>query len=138
MTIEAGAVISTHGEVIFWHLPAGRSVGSIPDTRILWDVLWDNRECLAGFAHSHPGAGVPGPSRTDVTTFLAIEMALGRRLQWWIASEDTLVSCMRYGGISPIYSRIIVSKEPSWASELRAESRPVFKPLLSTSTGSSS
>jgi proteasome lid subunit RPN8/RPN11 len=123
MTIEAGAVISINSEVIFWHLPAGRTAVSIPDTRMLWDVLWDNRKVLAGFAHSHPGYGVPVPSGTDITTFLAIEQALGRRLQWWITSEDRLINCMRFGGTTPRYGSIVVSQEPHWAVQLRRMSR---------------
>lgn len=92
MTIEAGVVIALDGSVIHWHLPPNRSVGFLPDSRPLWDVLWDNRERLAGFAHSHPGGGHPGPSWEDITTFAAIESGLGRRLEWWITSSDQMIS----------------------------------------------
>lgn len=93
MSMEAGVVIGVDGEPIHWHVPPDRSVGALPDSRPLWDVLWEHREDLLGFAHSHPGGGMPGPSYTDVTTFRAIEKALGRRLLWWITSSEGLVIC---------------------------------------------
>jgi hypothetical protein len=124
MSIETGVVIDLDGKPIFWHLPAGRTAISIPDTRLLWDVLWERRDEVAGFAHSHPGSGTPQPSETDVTTFFAIEQGLGRRLQWWITSADTLVSCMRYGGNAPRYSSIVMSREPAWVEMLRQFSDP--------------
>ena len=130
MSIEAGLVINTYGEPIYWHLPSGRSATRIPDSRELWDVLWHNRQRLAGFAHSHPGSGMPSPSHTDLTTFLAIEQALGKRLQWWITSSERLIRCMRYGEHSPKYSSIVIAKEPSWAAELRQVSCPVLSPSL--------
>ena len=91
MTIEAGVVIDLKGEPIFWHLPEERTGGSLPDSRKLWDVIWENRENLMGFAHSHPGWGMPGPSWTDVTTFSAVEKALDKRLDWWITSSDRII-----------------------------------------------
>ena len=62
--IEAGVVIDKNGQPLFWHLPEGRTAGSLPDSRTLWQVLWDafKEDTLLGFAHSHPGSGVPGPS----------------------------------------------------------------------------
>ena len=65
--IETGVVVTGNGP-IHWHLPPGRSGGSLPDSRPLWDVLWEHRrEFFLGFAHSHPGSGIPGPSFTDVS-----------------------------------------------------------------------
>jgi hypothetical protein len=91
--METGCVIGMHDEVLFWHEPNGRSAGSLPDDRKLWDVLWDahQRGILAGFAHSHPGFGRPEPSFLDIETFVAIENALGRALAWWITSGDKLI-----------------------------------------------
>lgn len=94
--METLVVVDTELRPIFWHEPNGRSSVSIPDTRDLWDVLWQSRDRLRGVAHSHPGSGVPCPSREDLTTFAAIEAALGARLTWWITSRDTLVElCWR-------------------------------------------
>lgn len=123
--MEAGVVI-VGGEAVFWHLPPGRTGGSLPDSRDLWDVLWEHRADLDGFAHSHPGHGWPGPSQTDVTTFLAIERALGRRLKWWITSRTNMVLLAWTGDRpdSPIYGSTQVhgAEEPGWIWKLREHS----------------
>ena len=119
--IEAGVVIDKCGWPAFWHLPAGRSAGSLPDSRTLWDVIWDafKADTLLGFAHSHPGSGVPAPSYSDVTTFAAVEAALGKRLDWWITSSDHVV-LLRWSGPDKIsYRATIVTEAPSWVAELR-------------------
>ncbi len=88
--IEAGVVIGPNGP-IYWHLPSGRTGGSIPDSHALWQIFWENRKVrVLGFAHTHPGSGWPSPSMTDLTTFAAVEAGLGRRLVWWIASSDAI------------------------------------------------
>lgn len=123
--MEAGVVIAG-GKPVFWHLPAGRTMGSLPDSRSLWDVLWEHRETLDGFAHSHPGSGVPGPSHTDVTTFKAVEQALGKKLRWWITSKDAMVVCSREAVVidGPAYSVFHIRKEnePDWVYKLREHS----------------
>ena len=119
--IEAGVVVDKSGQPMFWHLPPGRSAGSLPDSRPLWDVIWEafNADTLLGFAHSHPGSAVPGPSYSDVTTFAAVEAALGKRLDWWITSSDHVV-LLRWSGPDKIsYRATIVTEAPSWAAELR-------------------
>jgi len=119
--IEAGVVVDKRGEPLFWHLPEGRSAGSLPDSRTLWQVLWEafKEDALLGFAHSHPGSGVPGPSYSDVTTFAAVEAALGRRLDWWITSSDHVV-LLRWGGPDKLsYRAEMVTEAPSWLAELR-------------------
>lgn len=88
--MEAGVLIASDGTPVHWHLPDGRSSGYLPDSRSLWDAIWENRERVLGFAHSHPGFGPPAPSHEDITTFSAVERALGRRLRWWIVSGDCL------------------------------------------------
>lgn len=120
--IEAGVVVTDMGPV-FWHLPMGRTGGSLPDSRHLWDVLWDlRREPFLGFAHSHPGSGVPGPSDIDITTFAAVEMGLGRRLTWWITSS-THVICLRWRGPGKFDYNAFLVEEPDWAGKLREHSR---------------
>lgn len=89
--MEVGVLINKNDNPIHWHLPPGRSGGALPDSRTLWNQIWDNRHYILGFAHSHPGSGEPGPSWTDITTFAAIEAALGKRLDWWITSSDQMV-----------------------------------------------
>lgn len=119
--IEAGVVIDKLGQPLFWHLPEGRTGGSLPDSRTLWQVMWDafKEDTLLGFAHSHPGSGVPGPSYSDVTTFAAIEAAIGKRLDWWITSSDHVV-LVRWSGPDKIsYRATIVTEALSWVAELR-------------------
>lgn len=119
--IEAGVVVDKRGRPLHWHLPEGRSAGSLPDSQTLWQVLWDafKADTLLGFAHSHPGTGRPGPSYSDVTTFAAVEAALGKRLDWWITSEDHVVQ-LRWAGPDKLsYRSTIVTEAPSWVAELR-------------------
>ena len=91
--MEAGLVIGLNNEILYEHVPADRSVSFLPDSRSLWDVLWEHRDNLLGFAHSHPGSGDPSPSGTDLSTFDAVERGLSQRLKWWITSSDTLILC---------------------------------------------
>jgi hypothetical protein len=114
--IEAGVVLGFDEEPLYWHTPPGRSGGSLPDSRSLWDVLWEHRDDLMGFAHTHPGAGVPGPSHTDLTTFAAVEAGLGVRLLWWIVSSDHVVVLHRVDGN---YVSERVWNEPDWVALLR-------------------
>lgn len=120
---EAGAVIGKDGDVMHWHVPPNRSVGALPDSRELWDFLWSNRDRVAGFAHSHPGSGVPGPSFEDVSTFSAIELALGRRLDWWITSSDFTVVLRWRGPDKYTYGAERVA-DPPWIKQLRDLSEP--------------
>jgi hypothetical protein len=92
---ETALVFDQEGNTIFWHLPPGRSGGSIPDTQSLWDVLWENRHRLGGVAHTHPWDGHPQPSDTDITTWHAIESALGKRLCWPIITMNEM-TCFRW------------------------------------------
>lgn len=95
MSIETAVLIGRKGEPIYWHEPPGRSAAHLPDSADLWSVIWANRDNLNAIVHSHPGTGVPWASTTDLTTFAAIERALGRPLQWWILTQDH-VAIWRY------------------------------------------
>ena len=120
--IEAGVVV-VGSEPIYWHLPEGRSAGSIPDSRDLWLVLWElRREERLGFAHSHPGSGVPAPSHEDVTTFSAFELGLGRCILWWITSSDCVILARWQGPGKYEYNASLV-EEPEWAAKLRDYSK---------------
>ena len=131
MTIEAGVVLDLAGQPLHWHLPAGRSMGGLPDSRNLWDVIWENRTNISGIAHSHPGSGIPGPSQTDVTTFSAIEVALGRKLDWWIVSaEDAAWVLLRHKGpgkydYRPWWSSAPEKVSPDWVKKLCEASQTV-------------
>lgn len=125
--IETGVVVSVHHEPIFWHEPGGRSSGALPDSRTLWDVLWQAHRdgWLAGFAHTHPGNGMPGPSQEDLSSFVAIENALGRPLNWWIVNADMTV-LVRKSTMDSVPGREIFGTtridDPVWAPDLRRRS----------------
>lgn len=123
MNLEAGVVVGYEGEALFWHLPKGRTAGYLPDSRNLWDVLWDNRHNVYGFAHSHPGSGLPGPSWEDLTTFAGIELGLGRRLVWWITSSNGLAVVLWAGPGKYDYEVLAADgSRVSWLDELRRHS----------------
>lgn len=127
--VEVGVVINTNGEPIYWHEPRASS-GAIPDSAVLWNAMWRAHRdgWLAGFAHSHPGGGLPSPSQEDLSSFVANESGLGRMLTWWITSSDRLVMIKRSTMDSmpgrEIYSvqEVSVWHEPAWAAELRRRS----------------
>lgn len=117
--MEAGVLLDERGDALYWHIPNNRSGGALPDSVDLWSVIWENREIISGFAHSHPGFGRTGPSYTDITTFAAIEAGLGKRLDWWITSGDGMV-LVRWNGPGTLdYFRLDVTMEPDWVHELR-------------------
>ena len=99
---------------VYWHTPHGRTAVEIPDDVALWDVLWQNRARLVGVAHTHPGGGTPAPSGTDLTTFAAVERALGRSLTWWIINATAGIVLM------PDSPRFTFTAAPtqSWMAEL--------------------
>jgi len=114
--MEAAVVIDNQHRPIYWHIPHNRSVGALPDSRTLWDILWVNRDIVLGVAHTHPGSGPLGPSQTDLTTFAAIDQALGRRLQWWIANADSLATCSydTSAGRYETYDITSLTHHPRW------------------------
>lgn len=117
--MEVGAVVDRRGDVIHWHMPEGRENICLPDSRDLWTFLLEHKDVIQGVAHSHPGGGMPGPSHTDVTTFAALEVGLGRRLDWWITSADAMVVCRWVGPGRLSYAPIVMTVEPLWADQLR-------------------
>jgi hypothetical protein len=125
MSLEAAVVLSPSGEVLHWHFPPGRTVAGLPDSSDLWIVLWRERARLGGVAHTHPGRGIPSPSHEDVTTFAACEAALGSRLDWWIATEDSLVLYRWVGPGRLDYRPSLPRREQGlgWLEELRELSR---------------
>jgi hypothetical protein len=98
MGLETALVFSDTGETLFWHVPLERSEYSLPDSRTLWEVLWENRALLGGVAHTHPWEGPAWPSQTDVTTWRALEKGLGKLLLWPIVT----FSDVKYFGWNPI------------------------------------
>ncbi len=79
---EAALVFDVDCKTIYTHLPVGRSSTLLPDSPQLWDVLWNLRDIAAGVAHIHPWDGEAIASSEDVTTFRAIELAVGDAWLW--------------------------------------------------------
>lgn len=122
--IEVALVVDLEGKTLRWHLPPGRSGGYVPDSHDLWEFIWNNRDRIGGVAHTHPWNGTAGPSQTDVTTFAAIEEALGKRLVWPVV---TFTDAGYFAWVGPNkldYQRL---SPPPWrvvdVDELRQKSR---------------
>lgn len=92
--LESGVLLGIDNKPFYWHLPKDRSGGCLPNSKPLWDIIWENKETITGFAHTHPGKGYPAPSYEDKTTFIAIENALGKHLNWYILSSDSQILCL--------------------------------------------
>jgi len=86
--IEQAMVFDHNGKTLLWHSPPGCTSAYIPDTRDLWTFIWEHRQEVCGIAHTHPWEGPASPSFEDMTTFNAIDRALGRPLLWVILSAD--------------------------------------------------
>ena len=122
--IETALVFDKLGEPFHWHEPAGRTGGSLPDSRGLWEVMWENRLAIGGLAHTHPWDGPASPSGTDLTTFRALEQGLGR-LYWWPAVTFTDVSYLRWDIQNNLYVSVqgLFRLSDRSIKELRARSR---------------
>jgi len=123
--IELAYVFDRQGVVIRWHEPPGCSTGSIPDSRSLWDVLWDHREIVGGVCHIHPWYGEAWPSSTDLTTFAAVEAGLGKRLLWPIVTF-TEVKYYVFDSPNTRYIDVIALEPKHWldnVEQLRRKSR---------------
>lgn len=120
--MEAAVVLDWDWTPLYFHTPAGRTGGSLPDSHDLWSVLWENRRHLLGVAHSHPGGGQPAPSHEDVTTFSAVERALGVRLLWPIATLDAVQAFHWEGPGSLQYAR--------WGGQFTSEMLASWLPEL--------
>lgn len=127
MSVEAGVIVAWDSHPLYFHTPPGRSAVALPDSVDLWEMFWKHRDELAGFAHSHPGTGLPQPSHTDITTFRAIESALGRRVEWWIISEDTVAYCR--------WMRRVRSEPGTWIAERSTAVYPWLDKLRRLSYG---
>jgi hypothetical protein len=117
--LETALVFDETGLLIHLHEPKGRSTTYIPDSPTLWDILWNNRARLGGVAHTHPWEGKADPSITDVTTFRAVELGLGKRLLWPIVT----LSEVRFFVFNPVMEcyckiRLTYEKEPHWKANI--------------------
>lgn len=120
MSIETAVVFDYDMKPIHWHLPLGRSAVYMPDSRDLWTVLLENRDNVFGVAHSHPGRGEPQPSWTDVTTFSACELGLGKKLLWPIITADRVSFFMNLKHQHKyLYERVYLDQELFWLDKLK-------------------
>jgi proteasome lid subunit RPN8/RPN11 len=87
--VEVATVFDYTGAALYWTSCLESGPTYIPDSRSLWEFLWDRREVVHGVAHSHPH-GMNDPSDTDVTTWRAIEKGLGRKLFWPIVTTSSV------------------------------------------------
>lgn len=119
---EAAVVVDVDGAVTFSWAPPGRTSVHIPDGRQLWDHILEHRETVKGVAHMHPGSGVPEPSHEDTTTFAAIERGLGRRLAWWIVTENACTLFMWNGERYAVHITWwnTAPTQPRWVGYLRS------------------
>jgi hypothetical protein len=131
MSIETGVLLDRTYRPIYWHEPTGRNPGYLPDSRTLWDVFWENRDRVWGFAHSHPGSGRTSYSHEDVTTFAAVEAAMGKSLHWPIITADQEFFAFWGGPGRHDYTLFrweswrIVTAHANWIAELRRRSYEV-------------
>lgn len=100
---ETALVFSNRGEIIRFHLPPGRTRASIPDSRDLWDIMWQYRRMLGGVAHVHPWEGHASPSGIDTSTWRACEQGLGTLLLWPIATFSE-VRCFVWNAVTGEYT----------------------------------
>jgi hypothetical protein len=121
--IEVALVFDPSGKTIYWHDPPGRTAVSIPDSSLLWKVIWEHRKNLGGVAHTHPWVGEPHPSWEDRTTFVAIEDGLGRRLIWPIVTFSTIRYFRWVGPDRYNYGIIEPPSRVADSAELRRRSR---------------
>ncbi len=112
---EVAAIINKEGNAVYWN--CSFESAAIQDSKSVWQFIWENRDKISGAAHSHPGTGVPVPSNTDLTTFKAIDAALGLNLTWWIVSANKVVICR--GDLLNDYAAIEVPPTQLWLPELR-------------------
>jgi len=108
MSLEAGVLLSVTEEPIYWHVPNNRSSSALPDSRELWNKIWENKDKVLGFAHSHP-LGIICPSQEDITTFSAIEIAIGKRLLWPILTKEVITYWQWNGPAKFNYHQIYIS-----------------------------
>lgn len=117
--LESGVLYNEQNEIIYLHTPLDRSNVHIADSYEFWQIIWDNRFIIKGFAHSHPGSGLTSPSWTDITTFSSIERGLGKKLEWPIITSDKFVICTWCGPGLYDYKTKENFENPEWLNKLR-------------------
>ena len=110
---EVCFIIGSQGAVLACDL-SGSPV-SMADTRSRWEMIWALRAEVEEIVHSHP-LGPDDFSTEDLTTMVALDAALGRKLRYSVVSPACVV--VRENG-----HRVEPSEpEPWWVPLLRAAS----------------
>lgn len=126
--IEVAVVVDAKHEVLCWHAPADASGAAIPDSQDLWQLLWDRRADVLGSAHVHPWHGEAWPSHTDITTFRAVELGLGKTLVWWVVTFSD-VTRVEWSETRQAYELHQAPDVFPWLAELRARAGLRFDPV---------
>ena len=132
---EAAVVLDRTETPLYWHAPDGRTSAFIPDSHDLWALLWANRERVFAVAHTHP-RGHLKPSSEDHSTFAAVEAGLGRRLVWWIVTQERSAAYLfahSTGSYRQVELPLSDDLGRSWMTSLRALSFDGVFPTLENS-----
>ena len=108
MSLREVCFLIGRDDVVLWSDASDRP-DALPDSRERWEAIWRYRDELVEIAHSHP-RGPLAFSSEDVTTFEAIDAALGRALRYTIVTPGGVLRTTMEAG------------EPPWASDLRRAS----------------
>ena len=100
-------------DTIVWS-DASNSPFALPDSRARWEAIWSRRDTLVEIAHSHP-LGPLAFSTEDLTTFEALDSALGKRLRFSVVAPEGML--VRDGE-----REVRAAEEPWWAALLRLSS----------------
>lgn len=101
---EVAVLLNEYGMPLYWHAPDSATSYYLPDSRPLWNVMWELRAQLREVAHVHPGMMLE-PSDEDLTTFDAVDLALGTRIAWSIVGAQGGVAIYQRGRCAPTYAR---------------------------------
>jgi proteasome lid subunit RPN8/RPN11 len=110
MPVEVCFLIGHDGTVLWSDRSA--SATAMPDSTLRWQAIWRHREQLAVIAHTHP-TGVVAFSDEDLSTFAAIDAALGHALRYAVVTRQAVIY-REPGG-----HRATGGDEPSWVALLR-------------------
>jgi proteasome lid subunit RPN8/RPN11 len=110
MLVEVCFLIG-HDDTVLWS-DRSTSATAMPDSALRWQAIWRHREQLAIIAHTHP-TGRTEFSAEDLSTFAAIDAALGRPLRYAVVTRHAVIY-REPGG-----HRATGGDEPSWVALLR-------------------
>lgn len=118
--LEASCAVDlSENEAICYYEPRYSSV-YIPDSQEYWDIVWENKDNIAGIAHSHPGNGIPNPSfNLDIKSFSSLDIGFGRKLKYWIISSTDVVVVQWVGPELYDFKIELETRNLLWIQKLR-------------------